>query len=199
VRLEREQARLAAELKCAQREPTNVIDIPPVGRIKELARQSLGDVARRDGGDFARVMRRLVPSIVVFLYRLCDGGAVVLRARLKVRLADLLPDRRAADVLRGPLERVIGIDLFEHPQREEYRRRIMSERAAGKTEREAAKLCGITVTAAQKAAALQRKMDELGITDPYVPVLCPPDDVAKLRRHRHADYRFEPLPGAGEL
>jgi hypothetical protein len=42
-------------------------------------------------------------------------------------------------------------------------------------------------------------MDELGITDAYVPVLQPPEDCPKLRRHKHPDYRFEPLPGAGEL
>ena len=39
----------------------------------------------------------------------------------------------------------------------------------------------------------------IGLTDPYVAVTEPPDDYAKLRRHKHKRYRFEPLEGAGEF
>jgi hypothetical protein len=42
-------------------------------------------------------------------------------------------------------------------------------------------------------------MDELGTTDAYVPVVQPPADLRKLRRHKADGYRFEPLPGAGKL
>jgi site-specific DNA recombinase len=42
---------------------------------------------------------------------------------------------------------------------------------------------------------LQRKMDELGITDPWVSVTEPPSDYNRLRRHNHERYRFEPLDG----
>ena len=42
-------------------------------------------------------------------------------------------------------------------------------------------------------------MDELGITDPYLPVTKPPDDYTKLRRHKHARYHFEPLASASEI
>ena len=56
----------------------------------------------------------------------------------------------------------------------------------------AAKL-GITKTAVQRAFTLQRKMNELGLTDPYVPVLEPPADYTKLRRHKHHRYEFKPL------
>jgi hypothetical protein len=41
-------------------------------------------------------------------------------------------------------------------------------------------------------------MDERGITDPYLPVVEPPRE-GKLQRHNHKRFRFEPLPGAGEL
>ena len=67
------------------------------------------------------------------------------------------------------------------------------------TEREIAHKLGITKTAVQRAAALQRKMDELGLTDPYIPVTEPPEDLTKMRRHKHKRYRFEPLPDAGEF
>lgn len=35
----------------------------------------------------------------------------------------------------------------------------------------------------------------LGLTSPLVQVLSPPDDYAKLRRHKNAKYRFLPLEG----
>ncbi len=67
------------------------------------------------------------------------------------------------------------------------------------TERQVATDLGLTVTAAQRASKLQRMMDEMKINDPYIPVTEPPEDLTKMRRHKHKRYRFEPLPDAGEL
>jgi hypothetical protein len=67
------------------------------------------------------------------------------------------------------------------------------------TEKEAARECGITITAAQRAAELQRQMDALSLSDPHVAVTQPPDDNGKSRRHKNKRYRFEPLDGAGEF
>ena len=197
-RLEQEQKRAKAELTCVGREPLNTVEIPPVQRIRELAGAALKDLAV-DTQEFARVVRRLVPRVVVFPFRLCDGGAVVLRAQFRLSLANLLPDRRVGEVLRRPLTKTIEVDLFDPSERQAFRTRVVALRAAGATEDKAAEDCGITVTAAQRAAALQQKMDSLGISDPYLPVAAPPDDCGKLRRHKHPQYRFEPLPGAGEL
>ena len=69
----------------------------------------------------------------------------------------------------------------------------MSLQAEGLTRRQIAELLGLTLPAVQRAINLDRKMKELGITDPYVPVLEPPADCKKLRRYRHPRYRFEPL------
>jgi hypothetical protein len=54
---------------------------------------------------------------------------------------------------------------------------------------------GITKTAAQDAAALDREMKALGLTDPYLPLQEPPQNLAKFRRHLHSRYNFAPLPG----
>ena len=159
-----------------------------------------------DSFEFAKLMRRLVPKIVVWPYRLFDGGHIALRAKYRLRLAGLLTDPRVREVLAKPLERVLTIDLFEKPQREAFRERVVAMRgtinsATGKryTEVEVARQLGITKTAAQRAAALQRRMDELEITDPYLPVIEPPDDYAKLRRHKHSRYHFEPPASASEI
>jgi site-specific DNA recombinase len=129
---------------------------------------------------------------------LCDGGKVVLRARFRLQLASLIPDVGTRTVLQKPLEKTLEIDLFDMPQRALHREAIQELRGLGLTEREAAQRLGLTITAAQNAAALQRLMDKMGITDPYLPVVEPPSE-GKLRRHKHKRYHFEPLDGAGEI
>ena len=91
------------------------------------------------------------------------------------------------------LRRDLEVDLFNPPQREEHRRRVVELRAAGWTELRIAAELGITKTAVQQAAALQRRMDSLELSDPYLPVTEPPNDYGRLRRHRHSRYRFEAL------
>jgi hypothetical protein len=173
--------------------------------LRQLAREEFKNLAL-DSFEFASLMRRLIPKILVLPHRLCDGGLIVLRARFRLRLGNLLTDRRAREVLSQPLDRIVTVDLFEPCQREASREQIVALRAAinpetGKkhTEAEAARKVGITKTAAQRAAALQRQMDQLGLSDPYIPVMEPPDDYPKLRRHKHARYSFRPLEGAGQL
>jgi hypothetical protein len=63
----------------------------------------------------------------------------------------------------------------------------------GTTEKEVDAQLGLTITATQRAAALQRRMDELGLTDPYVAVSEADMTEAGFRRHLHSRYRFEPL------
>jgi hypothetical protein len=85
------------------------------------------------------------------------------------------------------------VDLFDPPQREAYRLRVLESTARGLKQREIAGELGITQPAVQDAMALARCMEELGIDDPYVPLAEPPDDYNRLRMHLHPRYRFEPL------
>ena len=50
----------------------------------------------------------------------------------------------------------LTVDLFDPPQRVMFREQVMKLRAQGLTERQVAAKLGITSTAAQKAAALDR-------------------------------------------
>jgi hypothetical protein len=59
-------------------------------------------------------------------------------------------------VLRRPLERDVTVDVFDAPERAAFRERVVARRRAGLTEKQVATELGITVTAAQCAAALQR-------------------------------------------
>jgi hypothetical protein len=120
----------------------------------------------------------------------------VLRAHLTVSLAPLLPPAPGLERAAGALERSLVVDLFEPPQREAFRVPVRELAATGLGQREIAWELGITQPAVQRAAALARRMEALGVEDPYLPLTAPPDDYEKLRRHQHPRYRFEPLPSA---
>ncbi len=166
--------------------------MPPIAEIRRLAREAM----RREADnpwEFSRLMRRWIPRIEVFPYRLCDGGHLVLRARFTLRLASLVPQAEDLQRIADTLTREMEVDLFDPPQREEFRQRVVQLRVDGHKENEVAALLKITKTAAQRAASLQRMMDRLGIDSPWLPVTEPPEDYPKLRRHHHQRYRFEPL------
>jgi len=200
VRLELRQLEESAnEVKAAQvrlaATPSGVIAVPPIEEIKSLATEALDDLSR-DSWEFCRVMQRMTPRIVVFPHRLCDGGRLVLRARFRFNVAGMIAEERLRDALHTPLERVLEVDLFDPPQREEFRERVVELRKT-QTERKVAEILGITITAAQRACQLQNLMDQLSITDPYQPVEFPSADHPRLKRHKSKRYRFEPLPAAG--
>ena len=125
-----------------------------------------------------------------------NGGAVVLRATLTVNLAPLLG--AAGESVGGLVVREATVDLFDPPQRAASCKRVAALRAEGETARAAAEACGLTVTAANKAAALHELMRAGGVTDPYRLLTAPPAGGGKFRRHRHARYRFDPLVGFPE-
>jgi len=117
---------------------------------------------------------------------------VIPKCVLMLNLTPLIPNADGLPGVEQMLSRELVVDLFEPPQREEFCERVVAMRQLGMTEKQVAAELGITHTAAQRAAALQRKMNELGITDPYLPLTEPPEDYRKMRRHHHPRYRFEP-------
>ena len=191
--LERERIQLQYQHAEALRTPTTGIVIPSIDELKQLARESFEGLAS-NSFEFASVMRRLIARITVFPYRLVDGGPIVLRAKFQLDLANLTTDNRLQQALQQPLERTIRVDLFEKPQRVVHREELLVRRQT-MTEREAAHALGITVAAAQRAAALDRMMTSMGLTDGYLRILAPPTDSGRVRRFLHERYRFDPLPG----
>jgi hypothetical protein len=166
-------------------QPDCIPELPPVEELKERARAV---IARADFADpaFGRQLNQLMPKIEVFPYRLIDGGAVVLRARLTITLAPLLGT--AAELVGPMLTRTVMVDLFDPPQRAAVRERLVAMRAA-------AEALEITVTAANRSLSLHRKMAAAGLSDPYRLVKSSPDGECKLRRHKHLRYEFRPRAG----
>lgn len=189
--LEAEQDRLLGERAELDRVPRQAIAVPPPGELKTLALKAAAGLAR-DSPEFGRLMKRIIPRIEVHPYRLCDGGHPVLRAHLTLDLVALVPDARGLEGLTDVLRRELVVDLFDPPQREAFRERVVALRSEGLTERQVAARLGITQPAAQYAAALAREVARRGLSDPYVPLTGPPDDYNRLRRHRHPRYKFVP-------
>jgi len=167
--------------------PTDEVALPPIAQIKQQAREKLLDLAATSM-EFHAAMRQLVPTIEVFPVRCVDGGAIVLRARLVVELASLidLPGEVLLD--EQSFRRTVEIDLFEPPQRVRFREQVVQMRASGMTERKVAATLGLTITAAQRAAELDRLMRSRSITDPYERITSPPSD-SKWKRHLHPRYK----------
>lgn len=192
--IEEELRRLAAEELAIQGEEAEVarllnstIDLPSIEDIKNDLRKHLDSVG---GGsqEAARFLRRLLPVFEIFPYRLIDGGGIVLRASIEI---DLAVGWDCGLVRSDTLRHRCLIDLFDPPQRERHRSEVVRMRQLGMTEREIAQQLRITVTACQRAAALQRLMDERQVTDPYQLVTDITELPGRLRRHLHPRFRQE--------
>jgi hypothetical protein len=131
------------------------------------------------------------------LVRLCDGGHLLPRARVKLALAGAVPDARRFPELTGVLTREVTLNLFEPPQRERIRPEAVRLAERGLNQRQVAGELSerATQAAVYRALALDRMMRERGLVAPYALVTEPPPDYPKLRRHRNAKYRFEPAAG----
>lgn len=186
------------DLELLKRRPREEIQLPSIEDLRAIAHQNLIDVDTT-AWKFHQLMARMIPKIVVYPFRLIDGGDIVLRAKFRLHLGNLHSDSLAADLLIEPLERILTVNLFQDPQREAFREQVVSLRSRpGMTERKIAKQLGLTITATQRAAKLQRLMDEQNLTDAYQPVTEPPDS-GRIRRHKHKRYEFQPRPNAGEI
>lgn len=170
--------------------PTEIL-LPSVAEIIEIAEDRFRGLAR-ESPEFSRLLQSLVTGLTARPYRHIDGGAVVLRATFSLRLAPLVPSLKRVAELDNVLARPMSVDLFDLPQRVAFRERVVELRAQDLKYSEIGTQLGISGTAAQRAAELDRMIKDRGLTDPYVALVEPPVH-GKLRRHRHTRYRFEPL------
>src|SRR5262249_52361924 len=120
-----EQDRLRALLDEARGGAGGGLLLPDASRIRGVDRGEIAGVAAADPR-VGRLMRRLVPSLSVHPFRLCDGGAVVLRARLRLCLAPLAGRLSSRPEVREALTRRLTVDLFEPPQRVVFRRQAVA-------------------------------------------------------------------------
>lgn len=88
--------------------------------------------------------------------------------------------------------------MFRPPQRAALLEEIFELRKT-MTERAVAAKLKLTITATQRAASLRRKMMAQALTDPWIAITEPSDNLGKLKRHKHKRYKFDPLPDPDRL
>jgi DNA invertase Pin-like site-specific DNA recombinase len=191
--LEEERKQITRQLEDIEQESQDFQSLPSFEELRDLALKSFQDLPR-ESHEFAKIMKQLIPTIVVYPHRALDGGHVVLRAKFNLSLVPLLPVLRKLTLDLSVLMRELTVDLFEVPQRIEFRERIVAMIGQGVQQRETAKELGITQPAVQRALKLDALMNQSGTADPFIPIFEPPEDYGRLRRHKHKRFKFEPLP-----
>jgi hypothetical protein len=191
---ERELARERRELEGVRARDLHLPD--SVAEHPGMLEQRFGALAS-DSAEFGDLLRQLVPEFQVHLVRLCDGGHLLPRARVRLALDGIVPDSLHVSGLGELLSHELTLDLFVPPQRERIREEAVRLTAEGLQQRQVAALLPEQpmLMAVQKALALDRRMREFGLASPYVPVTEPPADYPKLRRHRHPKYQFAQREG----
>jgi hypothetical protein len=150
-----------------------------------------------DSYEFGEFVRQLVPHFHVYLVRLIDGGHPLSRAKVHLNLLGSFTDAVRVPGLEALLSEEFTLELSNPPQRERIREEVVRLTERGFEQRQVA----VEIAEKPKQAAvwktlqLHKRMQELQVTNPYVMVYEPPDDYAKLRRHKNKRYNFEPLEG----
>ena len=190
--LESTKDQLTYELSSLLTTSADIPKMPSMEEIKAMVLKNMQSLAK-NSQEFGRLLRKLISRIVVLPFQHCDGGSPVLRAYFELNLANLLPHIPGMESLSAELRKTMVVDLFDPPQREVFRTEATALIALGKNQRETAKILGITSTAVQRAQALDKKIKELGITDPYIKLNEPPPENSKIKRHKHPRYKFNPV------
>lgn len=189
--LDASRAALDDDLKLLNSMSDTVIELPSVTELQHAAEEVFRVLAPRDPRVW-RQLRRLVPQLYLFPYQICDGQGIFLRAKLVLNLAALIPQAGIPEEVEQILHRHLSVDLFDVPQRVEFRERVVELDRQGMSSRKIANRLGLTQPAVQNALALDRRMKELGLTEPYVLLTEPPKSFGRCRRHKKSRYRFEP-------
>ncbi|MEX0612342.1 MAG: hypothetical protein WD738_00295 [Pirellulales bacterium] len=189
------QQHLARERRALENATKRKLQLP--GSIAELreAYEKKAEGLAIASPEFGDLLRQLAPEFHIYLVRLLDGGHPMPRARVKLDLTGCVSDLAYVPEMSHLLTKVVTIDLFVPPQRERIREEVV--RLKGTKQREIAKQLSEPTSQAvvQKALALDRMMQERGLTSPYELLLEPPTDYGRLRRHKNSRYDFRALEG----
>lgn len=189
------QQQLARERRSLENATKRELQVPASVAELQVAFQMKADGLAIASPEFGDLMRQLTPEFHIYLVRLLDGGHPRPRARVKLDLTGCFEDLALVPAMSDLLTKVVTLDLFEPPRRERIRQEVA--RLRGMKQREIAKRLSESAfqVDVQKAIALDRMMQERGLTSPYELLLEPPADYGKLRRHKNSRYAFRALEG----
>ena len=87
------------------------------------------------------------------------------------------------------------VDLVKNPQRARILTQVVKLISAGKKHADVAEVLGVFKTEVSNAMCLHRKMQKLGVDDPWVPVTNAKQVSGTFKRVRNPQFKFEPLEG----
>jgi site-specific DNA recombinase len=193
-KLESDQAELQFVLSQVSREPVTDVALPNLEELRSLAEGCFRQIAE-ENDEAGRLLNLMTPKLYIVPYRAIDNDAVIARAHITLHLSPLL-SKSVRDIAGDDvLIRELVVDLNDLPQRVVHRHQVVSLRSQGLDQRQVGRMLGITQPAVQNALQLHSLMQQIGTADPYVPVHNVSECTSRLRRHKHARFRFEPLEG----
>jgi len=165
-----------------------------IAELRQQLKTELQELAI-DSFESGQFLRLLVPEFCVYLVRMFDGGHPVPRARIKLSLSGSISHAHLVPGLQDLLTRELTIDLFQPPQREQFRGDAVRLAKEGLNQHEIALRLGITQAAVSKSLLLNGDMTADGLSNPYIILREPPTDYPKLRRHKNPRYNFTRVEG----
>jgi DNA invertase Pin-like site-specific DNA recombinase len=168
--------------------------LPSMSEIKYMAKEALQGLAA-ESEELGQLLQKWIPKIRVLPFQLLQHGQPVQRAFFTLDLTSFLPCQAYREKFGHLLQQEIVVDLFDMPAREKLRPQIVKLKREGYQHRQIATMLGTYAQTVYLALKLQLELESLGITDPVLPLIEPPANDNKWRRHRHVRFQFKPLPG----
>lgn len=141
--------------------------------------------------EFAQLMRGVVDDFFVLPFRLADGGHVQPKVMFTANLGAFL-----GQGYEVPLLDWTGVvDLTTSPKRVQHLADVVRLVAEGEKHADVAEQLGIFKTEVGYAMRLHRRMLELGVTTPWIPMQRAEQVADYFPRVRNPRFRFDPLPG----
>ncbi|HUQ72181.1 MAG TPA: recombinase family protein, partial [Planctomycetaceae bacterium] len=182
------------ELSQLERPVSTGMSIPTLEDLAGLLEEQFALMLQADP-EAQRLIARLLPEIFIRPVELCDGRTVEPQATLQLDLQPL------ANQLAGgflptvvPPKRLI-VNLFEERPYVQHALQLETVKQRGQPMIKTGQSLGLSVGEIVLARKLYRVMHGRGASDFWVPLTAPPDRNWKGRRHLHARYEFQPLPG----
>lgn len=187
-----ELTRKRNRIEMTQRRPL-ILPASPA-ELLDLAKSKFCELSA-ESPEFGDVLRQIVSKFYVYLVRSIDGGHLLPRAQVHFDFSGIAPDAKLVPGLASMLESTVTVDLFDPPQRERIRPAVKHLLSLGHGPIEICQLIDEKpkLAAVQRSIKLQKQMDHLGVDSPYTILDAPPENYAKLRRHKNSKYRFMPL------
>lgn len=163
--------------------------LPSLEEISAVADESFKNLAV-ECQEFGRLMKSVITEFFVLPYQLADGGHIQPRITFCVCLSALVEQ---TDLELLQFDRIV--DLAKKPKRLIFLNDIVRLVNAGHKHNDVGEQLGIFKTEVSNGMRLHRRMKELGVTDPWVPVTRVDEAKRSFKRVRNKLFKFEPLEG----